>query len=60
MCWRRLESLVDCKEIKPVNPKVNQSCIFSGRTEAEAAVPIFWLPDVKNRPIGKDPESGKD
>ena len=49
---------MDCKEIKPDNPKVNQSCIFSGRTEAEAAVPIFWLPDVKNRPIGKDSNGG--
>jgi len=48
MCWRRLESLVDYKEIKPGNPKVNQSCIFIGRTDAEAAVPILWLPDVKN------------
>ena len=30
-CWRRLESPLDCKEIKPVNPKGNQSCIFSRR-----------------------------
>ena len=55
MCWRRFESLLDYKEIKPRNPKVNQSCIFIGRTDAEAAVPILWLPDAKNRPIGKGP-----
>ena len=35
-CWRRLESPLDCKEIKPVNPKENQPCIFTGRTDAEA------------------------
>ena len=39
---------MDCKEIKPVNPKVKQSCIFTGRTDAEAAAPILWLPDVNN------------
>ena len=41
------ESL-DCKEIKPVNPKKNQSGIFIGRTGAEAEAPILWPPDVKN------------
>ena len=40
------ESLLDCKEIKPVNPKGNQSGIFIGRTDAEA--PILWPPDVKS------------
>ena len=58
MCWRRLESLVDYKEIKPGNPKVNQSCIFIGRTDPESAAPILWLPDVKNWPIGKEPNGG--
>ena len=57
-CWRRLESPLDCKEIKPVNPKGNQSWIFIGRTNAEA--PIFWPPDVKNWLIGKDPYAGED
>ena len=42
--WRRL----DCKEIKPVNPKGNQSWIFTGRTDVEAETPIFWPPDAKN------------
>ena len=53
-----LESPLDSKEIKPVNPKGNQSWIFIGRTNAEA--PILWLPDVKNWLIGKDPDAGKD
>ena len=43
--WRRLESLLDCKEIQPVNPKRNQSWIFIGRTD-EAETPIHWPPDV--------------
>ena len=47
-CWRRLESPLDYKEIKPVNPKGNQFCIFIGRTDAETEAPILWLPDVKN------------
>ena len=53
------ESL-DCKEIKPVNPKGNQSWIFIGRTDAEAEAPILWAPDVKNWLTGKDPDAGKD
>ena len=43
-----LESALDHKEIKPVNPKGNQSLIFIGRTDVEAEIPIFWPPDVKN------------
>ena len=39
---------LDCKEIKPVNPKGNQLCIFFRRTDAEAEAPIFWLPDAKS------------
>ena len=49
-----LESPLDCKEIKPVNPKVNQSWMFIGRTDAEAKGPILWPPDAKNWLIGKD------
>ena len=55
--WRSLVSPLDCKEIKPVNPKGNQPSIFIGRTDAEA--PIVWLPDAKGKLIGKDPELGK-
>ena len=57
-CWRRLESPLGCKEIQPVHPKENQSCIFIGRTDAEA--PVLWPPDGKSQPIGKDPDAGKD
>ena len=57
-CWRKLESPLDCKEIKPVNPKGNQSWIFIGRADAEA--PILWPPDVKSWLIKKDPGAGKD
>ena len=55
-----LESALDCKEIKPVNPKVNQSWIFIWRTDAEAEASILWLPNVNNWLIGKDPDAGKD
>ena len=57
---KTLESPMDCKEIKPVNPKGNQSWIFTGRTNAQAETPILWPPDVKNWLIGKDPDAGKD
>ena len=55
-----LESPLDCKEIKPVNPEVNQSWILFGRTDPEAENPILWPPDAKNRLIRKDPDAGKD
>ena len=55
-----LESPVDSKEIKPVNPKGNQSWIFTGRTDAEAEAPILWPPDVKSWLIRKDLDAGKD
>ena len=48
------------KEIKPVNPKGNQLWIFIGRNDAEAEVPILWLPDVKIQLIEKDHVAGKD
>ena len=57
---KTLQSPLDCKDIQPVHPKGNQSQIFIGRTDAEAETPILWPPDVKNRPIGKDPDAGKD
>ena len=58
MLVKTLESPLDCKEIKPVNPKGNQSWIFVGRTDAETL--IFWPPDAKNWLTGKDPDAGKD
>ena len=57
---KTLESPLDCKEIKPVNPKRNQPWIFIGRTDAEAEAPILWPPDVKSWLIWKDPDAGKD
>ena len=45
---KTLENPLDWKEIKPVNPKANQSWIFIGRTDAEAETPIIWPPDAKN------------
>ena len=57
---KTLESPLDCKEIKLVNPKGNQSWLFIGRTDAEAETPILWPPDAKNWLIGKDPDDGKD
>ena len=55
-----LESPLDCKEIKPVDPKGNQSLIFTGRTDAEAEVSIIWPPDAKCGLTGKNPDAGKD
>ena len=55
---KTLESPLDCKENKPVNPKGNQSRLFIGRTDDEAL--ILWLPEAKNWLIGKDPDAGKD
>ena len=60
MLEKTLESPLDCKEIKSVLPKGNQSWIFIGRTDAEAETPILWLPDVKNWLTGKDPDTRKD
>ena len=57
---KTLENPLNCKEIKLVNPKGNQSWILIGRTDAEAETPIIWLPDVKNWLIGIDPDAGKD
>ena len=53
------ESL-DCKEVKPINPKGNQPWIFIGRTDAEAKAPILRPPDAKSQLIGKDPDPGED
>ena len=60
MLEETLESPLDSKEIKPVNPKGNQSWIFIGRTDAEAEPPVLWPPDAKTWLIEKDPEAEKD
>ena len=48
------------EEIQPIHPKVDQSWMFIGRTDAEAEVPILWPPDAKNWLTGKDPDAGRD
>ena len=55
-----LESPLDSKEIKPVNPEGNQPWIFIGRTDVEAEAPILWPSDAKSQLNGKDPDAGKD
>ena len=57
---KTLESPLDCKEIKLVDPKGNQSRIFIERTDAKAEAPVFLPPDVKIQLTGKDPDAGKD
>ena len=57
---KTLESPLDCKEVKSVNPKGNQHRIFIGRADAEAEAPILWLHNAKSRLTGKDPDAGKD
>ena len=55
---KTLESPLDCKDIKPINPKGSKPWLFIGRTDAEA--PVLWPPDAKSQLTGKDPDSGKD
>ena len=57
---KTLESPLDCKEIKPVTPKANQSWTFIGRTDIEAEVPVLWLLDAKIWLTGKDPADVKE
>ena len=58
MLEKTLDSPLDCKEIKPVNPKRNQPWICIGRADADAT--IGWPHEEKNWLIGKDPDAGKD
>ena len=57
---KALESPLDSKDVKPINPKGNQSWIFTGRTDTEAEAPVLWPPDAKIQLIRKDPDVGKD
>ena len=57
---KTLESPLDCKEIKPINPKENRLWIFTGRTDAEAEIPILWPSDEKSRLTGKESDAAKD
>ena len=57
---KTLESPIDCKELKPVDPKGDQPWMFTGQIDAETEAPILWLSDAKSQLIGKDPDAGKD
>ena len=57
---KTLESPLDCKDIQPVHPKEDQSWVFIGKTDAEAATLILWPPHAKNWLTGKDPDAGRD
>ena len=57
---KTLESPLDRKEIKPINPKANQPWTIIGRTDPEIEAPILWPPDVKSQHTRKDPDNGKD
>ena len=57
---KTLESHLNCKETKPVNPKGNQPWIFIGRTDTEAEVPILRPTDTTSQLKGKVPDAGKD
>ena len=56
---KTLESPLDCREIKLVSPKGDQSWIFPGRTDAEDEAPLLWPPDVKTWLVGKDCDAWK-
>ena len=58
--YKTLESLFDCKEIKPVNSKGNQPRIFIEKTDANTEISVLWPPDMKSQLIEKDPDAGKD
>ena len=57
---KTLESPLDCKETQPVYPKGDKSCVFIGRTDAEAETPILWPPHAKGLLVGKDRDAGRD
>ena len=60
MLENTLENCLDCKDIKPANPKGNELWLFIGRTNAKAEAPLLWPADAKSWLIGKDPDAGKD
>ena len=60
MLEKTFESTLDSKGVEVVNPKGNQLCIFSRRTEDENEAPIFWPSNAKCQLLGKDPDAGKD
>ena len=59
MLEKTFENPLDCKEIKPVHPKGDQSLIFTGKVDDEAEAPILWSPDMKSQLLEKTPMLGK-
>ena len=59
MLQKTFESPLDCRELKPVNPKGNQPRMFVGRTDAEAEAPVFCASDVKSQLIGEGSDAKK-
>ena len=57
---KTLESLLDCKEIQPVQPRGDQPWVFFGRNDAKAETPVLWPPHVKSWLIVKDSDAGRD
>ena len=57
---KTLDSSLDCKEIKPVNPKGNQPWVFIRWTDVETETPVLWPPDANSQLNGKDPDAGED
>ena len=57
---KTLNSFLDCKEVKSVNPKGNQPLIYTWRSDADAEALILWLPDGKSQLFGKDPHAEQD
>ena len=57
---KSVQSLLDYKKIKAVNPKGKQPWIFIRRIDAEAEAPVIWPPDAKSQYVRKDPDAGKD
>ena len=60
MLEKTIESPLDSKKIKPVNPEENQPWVFIGKTDAEAEAIILWPPGAQSQLIRKDPDAGKD
>ena len=57
---KTLASPLDCMEIQPVHPKRDQSCVFFGRADAKAEIPVLWPPHAKSWLIGKDSDAGRE
>ena len=57
---KTLESPLDFKEIKPINPKENQPEYSLEGLMLNLTLPVLWPPDAKSQLIGRDADTGKD